>query len=1453
MTDNNYLLLLNDTLKSHILSLQNQEKKRLREKFDFLSNGIWDAGVRIKKLKGLSKKVIFEARLTRSHRILFTLGKYNKKTAIYVWGIVDHDNISDKARNILPDNAPFLSFKPEIQEDHPDLYIDDLKENYFSQESIEERAGDDCGPQKWLVLSDEEWNRLLLKGDPENFEIFLFLTSEQRTILENKPPILISGTAGSGKTTISVYYLLNKDFIKKRRLFLTYSPFLKKFSERIYSGLVKNTDLEYSFTGNSIAGISESAEKESSSQEKVSTGEDSELRPDFFTFHELLQNIFKSSGQFSRTSTGLGEFEDIFRNHKLYKKYDAELVWEEIRSIIKGAKPAISLRLYKKFITHYLKFELKQTDLLKLKDYLLGLRRFEFIQKIERIVERKTHFTSYEDFLLSINIRMEADPAPAGRSREETAFMLHEILKIIEKRAGRFSTPLLTFNEYNSLGKKRAPNFIYSREDIYSIAEYYQEKLEGVGLEDEIDLCRKALGALESSNEKYSYDLVVCDEVQDFSDIQLSLILRLADPFHNILFAGDTKQIINPSGFRWEEVKAKFYERGASVPEVFNLRLNFRCVGSIVKMSNALLDLKQQLVGLSGSELREDWKFNGKPPFLIHSISEKDILKRIRLAGAGRIILVRSEREQNRLKKTLHTELIFTIYQAKGLEFETVLLWKFCQGKKSADIWRRIKNGNAFDRSHYPHIKHELSLLYVAITRARNTLLIYDGETSSDIWGLDVLYDCLFRTEDEEVLSDMWQRTSSPGEWEKQGDYFFEREYYPAAVECYRNAGNTSKMEKAEAFILAAKKQFEKAAVLFEKHGSLTRAAENFEKARNYNQALRLWNRLNNKERLRICRIKLYEREENYNRAAEEWEKLNNFEKALENWIKAENHPKIANHYYSLKQYKKASKHFELARNYGYAAVCYKKLKMPERAADLFFLAKDYKRAVPIYKKLKDNKKLLKCYTQLGDFYSAGMFWEREKNIHKAIENYRRFAELSKANRELLNTEAQKYERGRSVLKAGVRYSAMSLFEKAAPIFFKLRLYDRALTEFRKTGKAAKVAECYSNMGKHYEAALEIEKTELPDKWNMITMELTEYVGTGRRYDRNLANRLFNEAEKMVKEESLDSALARYKTINYEEGIYEIFLKLKRDDAALEYLLDNSMEEFAGKYIDERGNDLNISLRLLKYFTEANNEYTEWYMDDPVEADIIIRLCLIRLKKHREETIPIVERFLSSIRFFYAFEERIPDPLLDLIIQAKSYNTIFRISEALRFRLDRLAEKSRKFFERVKQTGEVEGDNNLLACYYYLFDKEKYEEILSLLKLTDQNFELFSESRSHYKKAVEYLLAKERPTKKNIEMAAAICRINDDYAGAGLVYERSGILKSAGKSYKEGGKYEDAIRCYREIGDAANVARVYERMGDFQKAIEIWEDLGRMKDVIRVQKKLIKLEQAKNTAQFELF
>jgi len=88
MDEQRYILLLNHCLKKHMVGMNRKEKERLREKFEFLETGIWDSGVRVKKLKGVWGKVIFEARLSRGERIIFTLGKHGSKTIIYASSIV---------------------------------------------------------------------------------------------------------------------------------------------------------------------------------------------------------------------------------------------------------------------------------------------------------------------------------------------------------------------------------------------------------------------------------------------------------------------------------------------------------------------------------------------------------------------------------------------------------------------------------------------------------------------------------------------------------------------------------------------------------------------------------------------------------------------------------------------------------------------------------------------------------------------------------------------------------------------------------------------------------------------------------------------------------------------------------------------------------------------------------------------------------------------------------------------------------------------------------------------------------------------------------------------------------------------------------------------------------------------------------------------------------------------
>ena len=102
--------------------------------------------------------------------------------------------------------------------------------------------------------------------------------------------------------------------------------------------------------------------------------------------------------------------------------------------------------------------------------------------------------------------------------------------------------------------------------------------------------------------------------------------------------------------------------------------------------------------------------------------------------------------------------MISTIQEAKGLEFDTVLVWKFSADPKSAPLWRRILDGRDLERSGHPHLRHEINLLYVAITRARNTLILYDP--GAEIWNLPELANSCFKHPIREPFPDFG--TGSP-------------------------------------------------------------------------------------------------------------------------------------------------------------------------------------------------------------------------------------------------------------------------------------------------------------------------------------------------------------------------------------------------------------------------------------------------------------------------------------------------------------------------------------------------------------------------------------------------------------------------------------------------------------------------------------------------------------------
>ena len=1427
----NYTLLLHDAVRAHVVSLDARAKQRLREKLEFLQEGLWDAGVRVKKLKG-SGRAVFEARLSRGDRILFTLGEPPDgngagATRIYVWGVVKHDDVSAAERRIVPANAPFLDFEPALVEELPEFVADDLDGDYFSPAldrpvavpSAE--APTDAGPQRWLVVDEEEWRRLQAAHQGDHLELYLFLTREQARLLHSEPPLLLSGTAGSGKTTIAVYFLLRHRVRQltaaagasgpapepraggERALFLTYSPHLKRLSERIYRGLVRATDLERAPHA---------------------------VR--FATFGELLAEIVGHGGgaRWQASPSGLAEFHAIYGNLPRAARHDPELVWEEIRAIIKGAKAPVSRRRFAELAARFQAAQATQRERAALAEYVVRLANLELGAKLDAVRERKSSFATLAEFAASLR---DGDAA----RQEEQRFLLTGALRLLEKQAARLDQPLLTLREYEGLGAKRAPNFPVDRREIYRIAEYYQQQLEAAARYDEIDLTRKALEYLEQHGDQFRYDLVVCDEVQDFTDVQLALLFRLATDPRRTVLTGDPKQIINPSGFRWEEVRARYYERGLQVPAVINLSINFRSVGNIVSLANKLLELKGRLIGLGSGEIAERWTFRGRPPLLVDGLAERDLLRTVGLGGAGQVVLVRTERERDRLRAALETELVFTIGEAKGLEFDAVLLWRFAAVEGALAIWRRIATDRVRGDADTPHIRHELNLLYVAVTRARNTLVIWDGEQVSSIWSIDTLADQVYRSADVTAFETIWQRVSTPAEWEAQGDYFAEREHYAAAEECYRHAQAADKEDLARAYRLQHEGDHHAAAALFARHGRAAPAAENLERAAAFREAARAWRRAGKEMRAVASEARHYESAGNYAAAAKRWEQLGIDEGVLRNWERGREFGKLAQYHLGRNAGVEAARYLKLAGDHAAAAVQFRRAGLLELAAQEFEQAGDQARAATLYRRLDDGGALLRCLLHGGAYHDAGVEYEKRGDLEKAADCFRRYAESSPEARQDLERRLAKITPKRPGMRAAIRLVALGRLGEAAPIYARRGHHERAAELFSATGRHDNAAFCLAEGGRYREAAREFAHGGGAQSIRLATSYLVDYLTADRSAALNRIDELNRTAARLVRSSAYEQALAHYLAIDevsgylYRHEVTTVYAKLGRHADAIGYALDRGGE--ANAYLKARP-ELVLSLAEAESLTRGSEHRQPlWQEHRGHVTGVLFKVlhgCLFRGAEpdRRARIAALVEALPSG----FVYTARLFPALTDLMIDLRLYDLIEATVALCRYREGEGGEEYQYFRERLERTVREERDKELALCLL-LDEPEAFEVAIAQVQPTARNVVLFAHSRTRYPESLPLLL--ETGAAKR---AADICARYRDFARGGRIYEESGDLQRAGRAYRDGGLYADAHRCFAACGDEAGMARVFERESRYEEALAIWRRLGRQREVDRVRKKM---------------
>ena len=259
----------------------------------------------------------------------------------------------------------------------------------------------------------------------------------------------------------------------------------------------------------------------------------------------------------------------------------------------------------------------------------------------------------------------------------------------------------LSLAEYESLGRKRAPNFCADRKVVYELfLQYQQERLRN-GMYDIADLVFNCHRRLQSNTTpEWSIHQFYVDETQDFTQGELCLLIRCCRFPNEMFFTGDTMQsVMRGTAFRFSDLKTLFHIANKVVlkegqhdiirvpKKLYQLTHNFRSHSGILRLASSIADLLSYYFPDSVDLLAKDQGLlEGPKPVLVESCTPTDLAlilqgnqrqtSRIEF-GAHQAVLVVSNDAREAMPDELKQGLVMTIYEAKGLEFDDVLIYNF--------------------------------------------------------------------------------------------------------------------------------------------------------------------------------------------------------------------------------------------------------------------------------------------------------------------------------------------------------------------------------------------------------------------------------------------------------------------------------------------------------------------------------------------------------------------------------------------------------------------------------------------------------------------------------------------------------------------------------------------------------------------------------------------------------
>lgn len=260
------------------------------------------------------------------------------------------------------------------------------------------------------------------------------------------------------------------------------------------------------------------------------------------------------------------------------------------------------------------------------------------------------------------------------------------------------------------------------------------------------------------------------------------MISKLVKKQKNIIFCGDVHQTVNPTFFKFGRLKNLYYSYKLDVQD-FILTKNYRNSKGIISLTNKLSTYRQTLIGKTPYDYGTKGIRSGQSPMVIETSHSNilRILKGIKDKHYAAIIVADEEDKQYLINKCPEAQgRIFTVYEIKGLEYETIFCYNIIS--KHFCSWKKIFNGDAKRKDQY---RYYINLFYVAISRAKDHLFILEPEYKN--MPSDLLHDCAF-VENADHKTYHLYKESSNADWEKEASRL-------------ENIGNTEKSRVARDFM----------------------------------------------------------------------------------------------------------------------------------------------------------------------------------------------------------------------------------------------------------------------------------------------------------------------------------------------------------------------------------------------------------------------------------------------------------------------------------------------------------------------------------------------------------------------------------------------------------------------------------------------------------------------------